>query len=123
MKNIPTYNEFLNEAKLKDFEKVKSKRIIPLGIKGTDIGMGEGDRFNRQLMPKLTVSIGIAIQEELPSFLHDWFDIDIIGDELYLVLSQKGQFAIRVRSEKDPKYLDKTIEAFRKTIKAKKIKL
>lgn len=116
-------NEFLNEAKLKDFEKVKSKRIIPLGIKGTDIGMGEGDIFNRQLMPKLTVGIGIAIQEELPSFLHDWFDIDIIGDELYLVLSQKGQFAIRVRSEKDPKYLDKTIEAFRKTIKAKAKKM
>ena len=112
-------NEFLNEAKLKDFEKVKSKRIIPLGIKGTDIGMGEGDGFNRQLMPKLTVGIGIAIQEELPRFLHDWFDIDIIGDEFYLVLSQKGQFAIRVRSKKDPKYLDKTIEAFIKTIKAK----
>jgi len=116
-------NEFLNEAKLKDFEKVKNKRIIPLGIKGKDIGMGGGDVFNRQLMPKLTVGIGIAIQEELPSFLYNWFDIDIIDGEITLVLSQKGQRAIRVRSEKDPKYLDKTIEAFRKTIKAKTKKM
>tara|TARA_B100000674_G_C37829110_1_gene909634 strand:+ start:338 stop:679 length:342 start_codon:yes stop_codon:yes gene_type:complete len=109
-------NEFLNEAKLKDFEKVKSKRIIPLGIKGSDIGLTKP-----QEMPKLTVAVGFAIQEELPRFLHDYFYIDIIGGEITLVLSQKGQRAIRVRTESDPNYLDKTIEVFKKNLQPKKI--
>ena len=109
-------NEFLNEAKLKDFEKVKSKRIIPLGIKGTDIGLTKP-----QEMPKLTVAVGFAIQKELPKFLVEYFDIDIINGEITLVLSQKGQRAIRVRSEKDPNYLDKTIEVFKKNLQSKKI--
>lgn len=106
----------MNEAKLKDFEKVKNKRIIPLGIKGEDIGLTKP-----QEMPKLTVAVGIAIQEELPRFLQEYFDIDIINGEITLVLSQKGQRAIRVRTEKDPNYLDKTIEVFKKNLESKTI--
>ena len=91
---------------------MKAKRIIPLGIKGSDIGIS-----NTRETPKLTVGVGIRIQEKLKRFLHDYFDLELIDGQINLVLTAKGQTAVRVRIKSDPDYLDKTISAFQETIK------
>ena len=109
-----TKQKFLNEAKLKDFKKIKSKRIIPLGIMGKDVGLTKP-----QEMSKLTVVIGLMIQDDLPRFLQEYFDINIFDGEIHLVLTQKGQQAIRVRTKKDPNYLQKTIDTFKKYLKSR----
>ena len=97
---------------LKDFQKVKTKRVIPLGIEGLDIGIKD----NRET-PKLTVGVGIKVQEKLVNFYHDYFDLILIDGEINLVLTAKGERAVRVRTKKEPDYLDKTIKAFQETIR------
>lgn len=102
---------------LKDFKKIKNRVVIPLGIKGSEIGIDSN--FG---MPKVTVGVGIKVQSYLPKFPYENFDLYLIDGEINLLLTQKGEFTVRVRSTEgrsinpDPKYLDKVIDAFKRAI-------
>ena len=95
-----------NEATLKDYPKEKNKIIIPLGIK---------TKKSPTESSKLTVGIGLELNKTM-KFQKDFFDIVISGGKLYLVITQKGARAIRVRSQKDDNYLDKLLRTFKKSI-------
>lgn len=110
----------LNEDKIsrgifKGYEKYKNGVLIPLNIKNIP------KDFKSSMTPKLTVGVGISIQNELPKFTDKYFDIEFINNKFYLLLTSNGKLAIKVRLEKDSDYLNKTIKTFNKYV-SKKIK-
>ena len=96
---------------LKDFQTVKTKKVIPLHIKGIDCGV-----ISSGYCPKLTVIVGIKIQEKISGITYSSFDLELKDGDIILLLTSKGQRTVRVRTKTEKDYLEKLIQVVKETI-------
>jgi hypothetical protein len=102
MKHIKLFEEFLNESLneelvskglFKGFEQLKNKVSIPLGIDPISYNISRVD------IPKATVGIGLELNKNF-KFPYDYFDIDILKNELCVLVNNKGKSRLKVNIEK-----------------------
>lgn len=83
---------FLTKGIFKGFEQLKNKVLIPLGIEPKIYNIGISD------MTKATVGIGLELNKNF-KFPYDYFDINILKNELCILINDKGKKRLKVNIE------------------------
>ncbi len=113
MKNLHTFEEFLNESLnesitgttiiskglFKGYSQWKDRLLIPLNIKSSDV------KLDKYQMAKATVGFGFEFNK-IFKFPYDCYDLMIIDDEIYMAINNNGKKRLKVNIESNNYTMD-----------------